>query len=187
MSNVFKKKKRFLLVSFPGYSCTETLGSRMGMRWAILCSQTINHQWEGMGLRWAWRDSLNTGEVFVCFDGILTLQTQLRGGRVVSLLGGRTHITNKEEIHTAQTIATYKQGQLLKVDASLVQSNRTGNTFTHNTWWFVARTAVQKDAMLLSPDCLEVGTHSLVTVMLVTVMRLNMYWQKSNYPWGDIV
>ena len=149
-------KKRFFSSSFLGYSWTETLGSRMGMRWAILCSQTINHQWEGMGLRWAWHDSLNTGEVFVCFDGILTLQTQLRGGRVVSLLGGRTHITNKKEIFqdTAQTVARSKHGhnEPLKVDASLVQSNRTGNTFTHNTWWFVARTAAQKDAMLLPPD-----------------------------------
>ena len=49
-------------------------------------------------MSWAWYDSLNTGEVFVCFDGILTLQTQLCGGRVVSVLGGRTHTTNKEEI-----------------------------------------------------------------------------------------
>lgn len=87
----------------------------------VLCSHTTCNQ-NSMGLRQAWYNSLNTGEVFVCFDGILTLQTQLCGGRVVSLLGGRTHTTNKKEIFqdTAQMAATYKQGHIEppKVDAS---------------------------------------------------------------------
>lgn len=48
-----------------------------------------------------------------------------------------THHKQKEIFQdTAQTVARSKHGhnEPLKVDASLVQSNITGNTFTHNTW-----------------------------------------------------